>query len=78
MDLNRIEIYLWQDIEEEYDDMIDNLTFAPPLPSTKVGAGEATHDEYKKASHLINPEFLGKVMFIHTNSSNVAHLGKSL
>ncbi len=75
---NRIEVYLWQDIEEEYDYMISNFHFAPPLPSSKVGAGEATHDEYKKAEHLLNPQFLGKVMFIHTNSGNITHLGKSL
>jgi hypothetical protein len=75
---NRIEVYTWQDIEEEYDSMIDNFSPSDNNSSTKVGAGNATNVEYKKARGLDNPEFLGKVMFSHTNAKNVAHLGKAL
>jgi len=74
---NKIEIYFWREIVEEFDEMIGNhILFMPAL--TKVGAGEATHEEYKKGTHLSNPEFLGKVIFIHVNANAISHLGKTL
>jgi len=72
---NRIDIYVWG--EEAYDDMIDNNHIFESR-RTKIGAGEATHQEYKKARGLDNPFFLGKVMFIHTHADNVKQLGKAL
>lgn len=73
---NRIEIYVWK------NEMIDvsDSAFSPPSSSvnSKVGAGEATHEEYKKAENLSNPEFMGKIMFIHTQANNINHLGKAL
>lgn len=75
---NKIEMYFWKEIVEEFDDMLGDAMICNFLPSTKVGAGDATHEEYKKGTHLLNPEFLGKVIFIHTHSNNVNHLGKTL
>jgi hypothetical protein len=75
---NKIEIYLWKEIVEEEDYMLGDAMICNFLPSTKVGAGDATHEEYKKGTHLLNPEFLGKVIFIHTHSSNLNHFGKTL
>lgn len=77
---NRIEIYVWREVEEEYDEMIDNnISYSRRRDtSTKVGAGKATNQEYNTTTGLNNPEFLGKVMFIHTNADNVSYLGKAL
>jgi len=75
---NKIEIYVWKEIVEEFDDMLGEAMISNPPPSTKVGAGEATHELYKKGEHLLEPEFLGKVTFIHTHFSKVSHLGKTI
>ncbi len=76
---NKIEIYFWKEIVEEEDYMLGDAMICNFLPpQTKVGAGEATHEEYKKGTHLLNPEFLGKVIFIHVNAISVSHLGKTL
>lgn len=75
---NKVEIYFWKEIVEEFDYMLGDAMICNFLPSTKVGAGDATHEEYKKGTHLLNPEFLGKVIFIHTHCNNLNHLGKTL
>jgi hypothetical protein len=73
---NRIEIYIWQ--QDECDMMIDNFSPSDNNSPTKIGAGAATNQEYANSSGLDQPVYLGKAMFIHTNESNVADLGKAL
>ena len=75
---NRIEIYIWLDVKQKYYDVIDVALSPNVCDDTKVGAGKATNQEYKSIPGLDNPEFLGKVMFIHTHVKNVSHLGKAL
>ena len=75
---NKIEVYVWKETVEEEDYMLGEAMISNSSPSTKVGAGDATHESYKQGTHLLDPEFLGKVTFIHTHFSKVSHLGKTL
>ena len=75
---NRIEVYVWIDVEEEYDDMISTDYSPDVIDDTKIGAGKATNQEYNNVPGLNNPEFLAKVMFIHMHKNNLSHLGKTL
>lgn len=75
---NRIEIYVWRDVEGDDDDKI-SIDYSPDIiDDTKIGAGKATNQEYNNVPGLNNPEFLAKVIFIHTHTNNLSHLGKTL
>jgi len=72
---SRIEIYLWK--ERIFEDVGNSLASISTTPETKVGAGDATNKEYLSSPRLLNPIYLGKAMFIHLNSGNLTHLGKT-
>lgn len=47
-----------------------------PEKEVKIGAGEATNKKYEKAKELHKPKFLGKLMFVYVEQSNLLHLGQ--
>lgn len=69
---NRIEIYVWREIRDtDYNDspLIDeDMDY---LPSTKIGAGEATYTKFEEGEGLSFPVFLGKVTILHENASRL-------
>lgn len=68
--LNRIEIYFWQEEEEELN-LPNSVDYMPgPIlksKSPKIGAGEETNQKFGQSSGLNNPEYLGKIMFIYVD-----------
>lgn len=68
---NRIEIYLWREARDSDYDNFPRSVDEDLSPLTKIGAGEATYTKFKEGKGLESPVFLGKLMVLHQNASNL-------
>lgn len=79
---NRIDIYLWIEYHPYFDENSTHLDYMLPgdddLPSSKIGAGRATNEEYASGKGLSNPYFLGRITFIHLRSEELFNLKRIL
>lgn len=79
---NKIEVYIWKEYVDEYDNDIDELPgdyeYSDFSPISKIGAGKTTNRAFKSGLPLNNPTFLGKATFVHQPSEKLEHLGKTL
>ncbi len=79
---HRIEVYFWKERiiqinQEAYFNIVADESSV--LKKSKIGAGESSYKEYKTATTgLNNPEFIGKVQFIHLPAEKLNHLGETL
>jgi len=66
---NRIEIYFWKEGAGV------NISNSPhglvTKKEMKIGAGKETHKRFSKTPSLINPEYVGKLLFIYVDKQNL-------
>ena len=78
--LNKIEIYFWREIIIDETSTVEfhKVKLNEEDERSYIGAGRETNKSFGRTNSLINPEFLGKVMFVHIPKKNIQHLGENI